>query len=301
MPDFPNPEPIELNDQWSLDPVLRFDLDANGLPRAVVRTDHAEAIIYLHGAHVTHYQRHGEQPLLFMSVRSAFADGSPIRGGVPICFPWFGDGRAPGSPYDSAQSPSHGPARSTAWEVAGVSHEGDALDLDFRLRTHGFEILHRVSVGPVLKLSLLVTNEQKQPATFEEALHTYLAVGDAKQVSITGLEGVTYFDKTQQFAEHTQGDELIRFTGETDRIYQSTESTCTLDDPVMGRKIRISKKYSRSTVVWNPWSDRAAAIEDLGDDEWPKFVCIETANVGGEAISLPPGQTHRMDATIDTL
>jgi glucose-6-phosphate 1-epimerase len=136
------------------------------------------------------------------------------------------------------------------------------------------------------------------PFTFEQALHTYFAVGDVRQASLDGLQNTEYIDKVDSFRRKLQPAEAIRITGETDRVYLKTRSTCVVRDPVLQRTITVDKENSASTVVWNPWIDKARAMPDFGDDEWPRMLCVETANVGDGAVRLEGGQIHRMRAHI---
>jgi glucose-6-phosphate 1-epimerase len=282
--------------------LARFEPGAGGLTRLAVTTPISEAHIYLHGAHVTHFQPSGQAPVLFLSERSFFENGKPIRGGVPVCFPWFA-ARA-GRP----ESPAHGFARTREWEVESLSVAGDQtvlavlrLAADDATRAHwphDFVLRHHIAIGAQLGMMLEVENVSGEPFQFEEALHSYFAVGDAREVRITGLENAGYLDKTDAFRPKTQGPEPLRFTGETDRTFENTRATCVLHDPRATRRITVEKSGSATTVVWNPWIAKAAAMPDFGDDEWPRMACIETANAGANAITLSPGAKHAMRAVI---
>jgi glucose-6-phosphate 1-epimerase len=282
--------------------VVRFEAGAGGLTRAVVTTALAEAEVYLHGAHVTRYRPAGEREVLWMSAASLFREDKAIRGGVPICFPWFGP---------KAGDPSaamHGFARLKEWRVESVVQPGDGtvelileLDADQQTRTawpHVFAARYHVRVGRVLELVLRVRNDGTESFTFEEALHSYFTVGDARRISISGLEGTTYIDKVDQMKHKAQGDAAVSIERETDRVYTKTRTTCVIDDPVLGRRINVAKEGSDATVVWNPWIDKAKAMADFGDDEWPGMVCVETCNVGDQRVTVQPGETHEMRAAI---
>lgn len=274
-----------------------------GLPRINVSAAQGEAQIYLHGAHVTAFRPRGQEPVLFMSAKSLFAPGKPIRGGVPICFPWFGAWTGPGT------WPQHGFARLRPWTLESAELAGDgtvvltlALQSDAQTRQswpHDFSARYRVLVGQTLRLRLEVTNTGPAPVRYEDALHTYFAVGDVRQVAVTGLEQTEYLDKAAgaNGAQKRQAGPL-RFEGEVDRVYLDTTATCVIDDPLGGRRIRVAKSGSRATVAWNPHIAKAKAMADFGDDEWPSMVCIETANAGQYAIDLPPGQTHATETII---
>ncbi len=279
--------------------------DEHGLARIAIETELATGEVYLHGAHVTKYQpREMDEPVLFMSRLSRFEKDKPIRGGIPICFPWFG-------PKDGDPSaPAHGFARLMPWTLVGTNVEADgAIVLVLRLSSNeatrklwpfDFEATCSVTVGKTLTTALTIKNTGTDASTYTEALHTYFTVGNVKEVSITGLAKTDYLDKTRNAVRMTQGDEPITFTEETDRPYLSTLLPVELHDPSLGREIRIEKTGSSSTVVWNPWSVKAKAMSDFGDDEWPRMVCIETANVAPDAIRLEPGESHTTTATVKT-
>ena len=136
-----------------------------------------------------------------------------------------------------------------------------------------------------------------EPLVFEEALHTYYAVADARRVSVAGLTGATYADKTRDFQRFTDAASPFSFAGPTDRVYTGTGATCTIDDPGLGRRIVVEKDASATTVVWNPWAGHKP-MPDLGADEWPRFVCVETANAADDAVTLAAGTEHTMRASI---
>lgn len=272
------------------------------LPCLDIKTDLAEARIYLHGAHVAHFQPAGEKAVLFLSSKSWFQSGKPIRGGVPICYPWFG------AKPDDPTAPAHGFARLQEWTVSAISELprgeiGVILELyesedSLRWWPHPFQVEHRIRVGRELSMSLVTRNTGKSPFTIHEALHSYFSVGDARQVSVTGLEGATYIDKMRGMNRFAEGNGAIRITAETDRHYVGTHSAVTIHDPLLSRRITVSKSESASTVVWNPWIAKAAAMPDFGDDEWPAMLCVETANAADDAVAVAPGQNHEMQAII---
>jgi D-hexose-6-phosphate mutarotase len=282
--------------------VAVFENGSGDLLRLAIRSPLAEAHIYLHGAHVSHFQPRGAAPVLFMSGHSLFAPDKPIRGGVPVIFPWFGP-RA-GRPAD----PAHGFARLSDWMVESLAIDGDetvtvVFGLQANSRTsalwpHDFALRYRVVVGRTLLLTLEVENKGAEPFTFENALHTYFAVGDVRETATTGLEDAEYLDKTDGMQRKKQGREPIRITQETDRLFENTRKTCVLDDVTLKRRITVEKSGSQTTVLWNPWVAKAAAMTDFGHEEWPQMLCIETANAGANAITLAPGKAHAMRAVI---
>jgi glucose-6-phosphate 1-epimerase len=293
----------EMADRFDLSDVLRFEAGpGGGLVRAVISTPAAEAELYLQGAHLAHWAPRGQRPVLFVSPKSQFAPGKAIRGGVPIIFPWFG------SRGDGMPGPAHGFARTAEWTVESArQHEDGKVEITLTLASSdatraffdtGFRLRFRVTVGSELKMELDTSNEASAPFTFEEALHTYLAVGDVRQASVFGLENSSFIDKTDGFKRKRQDGGPLRIAGETDQVHLSTQAACTLWDPVWNRRIIIEKSGSNSTVIWNPWADKSKGMTDMADDGWEQMVCVETANAADNAVLLSPGESHKLTATI---
>jgi D-hexose-6-phosphate mutarotase len=257
------------------------------------------AEVYLHGAHVTAFTPAGGAPVIFMSAKSVYENNVALRGGVPLCFPWFG------ANADDPTAPSHGFARLTDWELTSATEEGDDVVLAFHLTDsadtrstvwpHRFDAVYTVTVGAHLTLALTITNNDPDDITFEEAMHTYLAVSDIHSTEVLGLEDTTFLDRLAGPASSAPEKAPVRFTGETDRIYFDATGTVTVVDPP--RTITVSKSGSTNAVIWNPWSIKAAAMADFGDDEWTGMVCVEACNVREGAIRLAPGASHTMTAT----
>jgi len=281
---------------------VRREPGRNGLTRLSVTSPRCVGEVYVHGAHITAWQPTGAAPVIWVSGESLFAPDKAIRGGVPICFPWFGAHAA------DASAPMHGFARLRDWSLAAADERDGEVHLTFALVSddasrrsawpHEFAAEFRVAMGRQLAMALNVTNTGTTPVRFEAALHTYFAVKDVRTVGVTGLEGTEYLDKVRDFARTREGQSPITFTRETDRVYLDTESTVVIHDTGLSRRVAIAKTGSRSTVVWNPWIGRARAIADFGDDEWPSMLCVETANVRDAAIELQPGSHHTMTAGI---
>jgi len=277
----------DLQRRFGIPGVVQVDAGSGGLPKVLVTSEQASAEMYLHGAHLTAFQPRGAKPVLFMSQKSWFEANKPIRGGVPVCFPWFGP------KLGSPESPAHGFARIRDWELDSCVRQPDGtVRVGFALDSDESSLKLAFGIGRSLEMDLEV--RAKTAFTFEEALHTYFRVGDVRKVSVEGLDNTDYLDKTDSFRRKTQAPEPIRITGETDRIYLNTRSACIVRDPLLERTIRVEKEGSDTTVVWNPWIAKAKAMPDFGDDEWPEMICVETANVGDGAVRLQAGQTHRM-------
>jgi glucose-6-phosphate 1-epimerase len=273
---------------------VTFGQDPSGLIHLTLATRSAAARLYLQGAHLTHYQPAGVEPVLFTSAQSLYQPGKPIRGGVPIVFPWFGP-----HPTDPSQ-PAHGWARTSTWHLDGATADGGAATATLSLSKAPFSLRYTVRAGDTLEMALEVHNTGAAPVSFEEALHTYLAVTDVRQVRVEGLDGREYLDKVDGGRRKTQSGP-IAMTGETDRVYLNTADVVTVHDPAGGRRIVVSKQNSATTVVWNPWVEKARRLADFGADEWPRMTCIETANAAENAVSLPPGERHTMRATVQAI
>ena len=276
-------------------------LDGQGeLPMLEVSTAWSTAEIYLHGAHVTNFKKKDEPPLLFMSQCSRFAEGQPIRGGIPVIFPWFGPREGMGQ---------HGFARVKAWDLKEFAPAPDgSVSVRFRLPDcpeasafPPFTAEYTVTVEETLKLELVVTNQSAEDTlTFENCLHSYFEIGDIAAVSITGLKGATYLDKVANFAEKKETGDAIRVASEVDRIYLNTTEDVCVVDPRLGRKIRVAKRGSTSTVVWNPWIAKAQQMPDFGNDEYQRMLCVESGNVSSNQIALAPRKKATLTVEISS-
>ncbi len=268
-----------------------------------VRTEAAEATVAVQGAHLVEWRPTAREAVLFVSRRTTWARGEAIRGGVPVIWPWFGPrtGVVNAPPEGAGESASHGFARTAEWRLLFAGMMGNEVHLQWGLGPteasraagfDGFRLAYEMVIGPELRLRLTVANEGPGELRYEEALHTYLAVGDAERAEIEGLEGTEYLDKREGGARRREGDGPVRLTGWTDRVYVDTEATCTVRDGE--RRVEVGKEGSRSTVVWNPWVEGAAGLKDMEPEGWRGMVCVETANVGEAAVRLAPGQARSM-------
>jgi glucose-6-phosphate 1-epimerase len=271
-----------------------------GLTKIVVTTKTSTAEIYLHGAHVTGFQKNGEPPLIFMSAKSYFAPGKPIRGGVPVILPWFGnrDGE-----------PSHGFARSTEWQLVKASATPDGkVTLNFALpqipRRDAWKNLRTefiVTVSDTLTMELISTNEScDKTIEFENCLHTYFHVSDISQVWITGL--YRPFDDFAADAAGARKEEKdpLHITKETNRVYPDTLSTVGIHDIKFNRTIRVRKINAKSTIVWNPWTTQKLP-DDFDPTEHKHMVCVESGNVKQNKISLAPGKISALKVVLTSM
>ena len=270
------------------------------MTRVQITGTSAEGEMYLHGAHVTSWKPAGADEVLFVSSKSRWQGGQAIRGGIPICFPWF---RAKA---DDPQAPAHGFARTRAWQLESIVADEGALAVTMftesdeqtrRLWPAEFRLVHRVSFGSELRLELICINTGMTPLRFEEALHTYNRVADVEDLRLQGLDTTHFLDNTDSNNEKTQlGD--VKITAQTDNAFIDTQNKVDLIDPNLQRWIRLEKDNSCTTVVWNPWREGAAGLRDLGDGEWKQFLCIEASNILDAAVTLAPGQEHKMTAVL---
>ena len=286
----------DLSQQFGIPGRAQVVAGNNGLPKVQISTERATAEMYLHGAHVTSWRPTHSQEIIFLSKQSRWQDGRAIRGGVPICFPWFGDKK------DDPTAPAHGFARSRAWTLQTIEERAGNIEVGMLLQSDeetkrfwpfDFQLTHLATFGTNLRMELLVKNTGNRSFRFEEALHTYYQVGDVRRIQIQGLEESDYLDKTDAYQEKLQSG-VLSIAGETDRVYVNTISAVEVSDPALSRTIRTCKESSHTTVIWNPWQQKAKALGDLGNDEWTEMVCVEVSNVNGAAIELQPGQEHRM-------
>lgn len=283
---------VELVANYAIPDRLRFDLHASGLIVGYATCEVSHGQFFLHGAHVTHFQpARAPHPLLFMSKESLFANDKAIRGGVPICFPWFGPSANPGEP-------AHGWARLANWQVLSSNADDESVTVILETSHPPFHLHYLIRFGDKLTTELTATNRSDHDATCEVALHTYFAIGDIDAVSVEGdLEALPFLDQlTGQI--HPAMGEAIRFTEETDRVYQGDARTILIVDDAWKRTIEIASEGSHSTVVWNPWIAKSQRMADFGDEEYRSMVCIETANVKDRRIVLGPGGVSTTRVTL---
>ena len=287
-----------INQQFGIDQHLTFRLGPGGLAIAEIGNLHASATVFLQGAHLASWTPRRQQPVIWLSPLAQFKPGKPIRGGVPVCWPWFAAHPSdPGFPF-------HGPARSSRWEVAETAKLDDGSTL-LALRLppstvglaavwpHRTPLEIRFTVGTTLQIELVTRNEGTEPVVVGQALHTYFRVGDVREIAIHGFDGLPYIDKLDG-GQRKQQQGALAVEGEVDRIFLDTGGECQIEDPALGRRIHIAKQGSHSTVVWNPGADKAAAIPDMGAGSHVEMVCVETANADADQVVIAPGETHQL-------
>jgi glucose-6-phosphate 1-epimerase len=289
-----------LNQRFEIPGIAAIVEERKGFPSVRVQTPDVTGEVQLYGGQVSSWKPAGAEEVFFVSSKTRWQEGTAIRGGVPICFPWFADRT------EGPKSPAHGLVRTKPWRLEAITHADSNVTVALstsadettkKVWQGDYHLLFCATFGDQLRLELIVTNRGSLTFKFEEALHSYYRVGNVEKTKVRGLGGCTYVDKTDARKEkHQRGD--VTLTGETDRVYRGTSSSVEIEDPVLRRRILVAKEDSRDTVVWNPWTQKAAAMADLGADEWRQFVCVETANVGDHGVTLGEVQAHTMTALI---
>lgn len=267
-----------------------------------VNNQYATAEIHIHAAHITHYQPHGAQPVLWLSDEALYRPGKAIRGGIPLIWPWFGP-----HPTDAAK-PQHGFVRTSWWQLTKTEENyAGETEISFTLEDseetrplwpHPFRLALLVTIGQKLQVAFTMQHKGDAPVDITAALHTYFKVGDINQVRVHGLEGTRFIDKVKHGREEVE-DKPLQIRHEIDRVYYNTTADCLIKDASLKRTIRVSKKGSLSTVVWNPWTDKAQNMSDFPDDGYEEMLCIETVNASEyDTITLEPGGLHTLSAVI---
>lgn len=284
-----------LNQQFAIPGHLDFIEGPGGLPVARIHNALASSDIALQGAHVMTWQPVGEEPVIWLSTQARFTPGKSIRGGIPVCWPWFGNHET------EPDFPAHGFARTVMWEVTSSEALADgATRVTFELtqtdatRTqwpHACKVSYAVTAGRQLTVELRTQNTGDHPFRITEALHTYFDIGDIGNLRITGLSRSVYLDKLEAFKPKRQHGE-VEIASEVDRVYVNTEAECVIEDRARQRCIRVIKQGGRSTVVWNPWIEKSEKMGDMGENGYRRMVCVESANANINFVNIAPGETH---------
>ncbi len=290
----------QLNREYGIDGVLRFELGQGAIPQACITTEFAKAVVSLHGAQVLSYVPSGQQDILWVSHKSHFEEQTAIRGGIPICWPWFN-----AHPTD-ADKPSHGFARLMDWSVVSseLTDEGDvsicfaleSSDESMRLWPYRFQLTCWVRVGRALRVELNTSNLSSDSMRISAALHSYFAISDPAKVRLYGLENTRFIDalSTKEFVE--SAPPVI--DREIDRVYLEHTDDCLIADAGLKRTICVSKSNSHSVVVWNPWIDKSRRMRDFGNDEYKNMICVETVKIYDDIMEIEPGTHQSFSTTI---
>jgi len=286
--------------EYEIENELQFVDIEHGFTYIEINNAKAHATISTYSGQVLSYRPKSQKDdLLFVSDRAYYEDGKAIKGGIPVCWPWFG------ADPDDLGRPAHGFVRNRQWEVTGSESLANGstkvllgmVDSDEtrKIWPHTFKLSIEITVGDSLKVALVTHNSGDESIIISQALHTYFYVGDISKVQVLGLDGIDYIDKVDGFAEKTQSGP-VTITGEVDRIYKGVTGELVIDDASLGRRIRIASRGCSTAVVWNPWSEIASSMGDLDDDDYKKMICVETANAGSETIEIAAGSEYRLEA-----
>ncbi len=293
-----NVDTASLNAAFGRADAIAFVTGPAGVPHARLTHAGSTASISLHGGHVLDYTPAGQSAVLWTSRAAVFRVGRALRGGIPVCWPWFGP-----HPSDAAL-PAHGFARTSIWRVTGSSVDDATrlqLELDETLASppnwpHSYRLQLDISLADTLQLALKTINTGTAPLPISAALHSYFAVEAITQVTVEGLDATPYLDQLTNTTRMQSGP--VHIAGEVDRIYFDTVAPCTIVDAVGERQITIARGGSNSVVVWNPWIDKAQRLSDFDDDEYRSMLCIEAANAASDTIVIAPGADHTLTTTI---
>jgi glucose-6-phosphate 1-epimerase len=299
----PDPEKIDLqqlNNEFSLEVGnnnLHFITGKGGIPFVEIYNQHASALISLQGAHLLSWIPRGEEDVIWLSGDAKFAAGKSVRGGIPVCWPWFG------AHETNPDFPAHGFARTTPWQVITTEAMSDgSTRINFTTQPLAdneamwppeTSVQYQLTIGKKLEMELITHNNSSESITIGQALHTYFNVADVSKVLLHGLADTYYLDKLDGFKrKHQKGP--LSITEEVDRIYLDTASECVIEDKTHKRNIVIIKCGSHSTVVWNPWQETASKMGDLGANGYKKMLCVESANAAEDVVTIEPGKAYHL-------
>ena len=292
------PDIAILNKRFGAAGRIAFRAGEAGLPIAALANRYGACEVSLYGGHVLSYRPTGHGPVLFLSKKSLFEPGKAIRGGIPLCWPWFGPGA-------DASLPTHGFARLHQWDLRATEYSDDATELRLSLVDSeltrrswpfAFELNLHVKLDQRLSLELTTVNRDTKPFAVSKAFHPYFLVRDIRDVTVLGLDQAPFVDRLSGRTDKQEGPLTIR--AETDRIYTPSATECVLHDAGLGRAIALVFAGTRNLVVWNPWIDKTASFNDMAPDGWQRMLCIETANVMEDIITLAPGASHTLGVSI---
>jgi len=290
----------QLNADYGLPGQLKFVEGKGGFPLIEIDGPKAKASISVYGGQVLSFQPANEpEDLMFLSEKAYYQEGKAIKGGIPVCWPWFGPDP------EGLGRPSHGFVRNRLWEVLGTETTADgevkvklgvAATAETReIWPEEFEMAIAISIGDTLTVELITRNRGDRTFFITQALHTYFKVGDIQQVKVIGLEELEYIDKPDGGAKKTQKG-AVTFASEVDRIYTNVPNELVIEDAAFGRKIYISSTGSKTAIVWNPWVEISANMGDLEDEDYKRLVCVETANAADDIVEVSPNSEYRLVA-----
>ncbi|NOT11725.1 MAG: D-hexose-6-phosphate mutarotase [Methylococcaceae bacterium] len=283
----------QLNTEYGIADQLEFIKGKGGMPFIVIRNQSATALISLHGGQILSFKPLNEEnDLLFLSSQSDYIDGKAIRGGMPVCWPWFGPDPK------GLQRPNHGFVRNHCWSVARTAAADNETKVflqffeDYKKEKtwrQPFALTLEVTVGKSLRLKLITRNTGDKAFSITQAFHSYFLVGDINQVQVSGLEGYDYYDKLDQGTQKTQTG-ILTIAEEIDRIYTEVKNELIVNDPSLQRRIQIASPGNETVVVWNPWQKASEKMADLKNDSYQQFICVETGNIAFDLVQVLPDE-----------
>lgn len=285
----------QLHAQFGIENHLTFEIHSGGMVVAHLNSGKAKASVFLYGAHIASFCPGGEEEVLWMSNHTSYTEGKPIRGGIPLCFPWFG------APSTETNFPKHGFARLMHWGVSQTALLADgkvqitlfleSSDETWYFWPHEFKAELTISLGSDLHSALKVINTGTLPLRYSAALHTYFKVGNLNAIAIEGLSGTLFY--TQGSTEqHFQTEPFLSIDRPLDRCYINHCQATLIHDASMNRTLVADKQGSEVTVVWNPGEATSRLIDDIHPNGYLEFVCVEAANTYDDTIDLDPGEWH---------
>ncbi len=286
--------------KYEIEDELQFVEIEHGFVYAEINNRKAHATISTYSGQVLSYRPKSQQEdLLFVSDKAFYEAGKAIKGGIPVCWPWFG------ADPENRGRPAHGFVRNRQWKVTASESLADGStkvvmsltdsDETRKIWPYPFNLRIEITVGDSLRVAIVTRNTGDKTVTISQALHTYFRVGDISKVKVLGLEGTDYLDKVAASIRKTQSGPVV-IDSEVDRIYLGVAGDLVIDDESLARRIRIRSTGSSTAVVWNPWIETAASMSDLADDDYRKMICVETANAGPETVEVVAGSEVRLEA-----
>ncbi len=291
---------VALNTKFGLDNRLRFSESSTGLVTVELRFEQATLELYLHGAHVTSYRPHINHEVLWMSDTAVYQTGKAMRGGIPLCWPWFG------AHAHNPERAQHGYARTSHFSVLSTSADAQATSITLTLdpaaapyaewqNSACLEVEIRLSDS--LWMEMRTTNKSNSTLTVSNALHSYYRISSRDRISIPDVTGLTYLDKPQHYKQ-LQQTSAIEINGEVDRVYLEPPSKIELLDSGRQLSTSISSWGNHNLVIWNPGEKNAKAMSDFDDQGFEQMLCIEPANALDQSINIKPAECHRLGQEI---
>ena len=278
-----------------LSPSVTIEQSETGLEFIKVASEFCDATIFLQGAQITEFTPTGKKPLLWVSQQEDYQEGKGVRGGIPICWPWFGVSQNEGWP-------AHGVARTGLWRAEQVKEEENSIyislslpmnQIDEKYWPHKTKLLVEFVLSTSLEVRLTTTNLDNETLNFTQALHTYFPTPAIEETKVDGLQGSKYIEFGEgPFEQH----DLVSFARETDMVYTQAQDTQRIITP--DGIIEVSRENSRSCVLWNPWIDKSKRLSNFADDEYHVMLCLEAANVLEDSVELAPGDKHTLATSL---